>query len=116
MDPVKSVDLITAIYPGRAALNTREVARLLFGRQDRSAVQSVIRLLNAGTLIPDLRRLKGRWLIPIAALGAGLDKVPAVPTLRSVRIVGMSAPDQYSPTGRRRRKTNIGPRPGIPGY
>lgn len=32
-------------------------------------------LLNEGAFIPNLSKLKGRWLIPVAALGAALDNL-----------------------------------------
>lgn len=114
MDPINSIEVIRLIHPGRAALKPREVAVLLYGRDDLSAVQSVTKLLNEGTFIPNLSKLKGRWVIPVAALGAALDNLRAAHN-RPVRMVGMGMPTMCSPTGRRRRGTNIGPRPGIIG-
>lgn len=68
-----SKELLQSIFPGRVVLSPREVAMAMFGKSDRSATNSVRDLLQQGLLIPNLSMVRGRWLIPVAALGKALD-------------------------------------------
>jgi hypothetical protein len=68
-----TADIIRERFPGRAELGPDEVAAVLHGRTDRSAVQRVREELDRGLLVPGLRKRGGRWRVPVGPLVAALD-------------------------------------------
>lgn len=95
-----STEVLQAAFPGRVALNPREIAQAIYGagKDTRKRIEQVNRALNEGRLVPGLRKSGPRWLVPIAALGKALDRqVAAVPA----EDVGAE---------RRRPGANMGPR------
>ena len=80
-----SKELLQSIFPGRVVLSPQEVAMAMFGKSDRSATNSVRNLLQQGLLIPNLSMVRGRWLIPVAALGQALDDLHPEPLLEMIR-------------------------------
>lgn len=72
-----SKELLQTIFPSRVALSTKEVAMVLFGRTDRSAMNTIRDLPQQGLLLPNLSKVRNRWLIPVAALGRALDDLQA---------------------------------------
>lgn len=127
LDPLDGVDLdglralaltskehIEALFPGRICITPEELALAWKGKATKGVVQNIRRKLKDGTLIPGLKRDQGRWNIPVPAVVNVLDELTRVAEeARRVRAIGMpSGP----PAIKRRRGTNIGPRPGIIGY
>lgn len=127
LDPLDGVDLgelrvlaltskehIEALFPGRICITPEELALAWKGKATKGVVQSIRRKLKDGTLIPGLRRDGGRWNIPVPAVVNVLDELTRVAEeARRIRVVGMPS----SPVAtKRRRGTNIGPRPGIIGF
>lgn len=101
-----TLDLLRAKFPGQVMLSPRDIARAIYGdeKATRKRIEGVRKMLNDGTLCPDLRKTpsEGRWLIPIAALARALEKRYVVPV--------SSAPPTVHPRPRGRKMTNIGPR------
>ena len=103
-----SIERLHRLFPGRMTLTPKEVAHVLYGRDTRRVVERLRQKLEAGVLIPNLRRLDGRWLVPIIELARALDALAAPVCGRAV----------YSETTRsvvqtdvaKRRKSSIGPR------
>ncbi|MBN8921753.1 MAG: hypothetical protein J0I96_01545 [Rhodanobacter sp.] len=101
-----TLDLLRAKFPGQVMLTPREIARAIYGdaKATRKRIEGVRKMLEDGTLCPDLRKApsEGRWLIPIAALARALEK-RYVDTARNT-------PPIAHPRPRGRKMTNIGPR------
>lgn len=68
-----TLDIIRARFPGRATLTPEEVAEVIHGSADRAIVGGVRDALVKGIIIPGLRKLGGRWLVPVGPLAAALD-------------------------------------------
>jgi hypothetical protein len=98
-----NTEVLQDAFPGRAALSPKEIARALYGngRDTKKRVETVRAALDAGTLIPGLRKDGARWRVPIASLGAAMDA--------KVRLAqGGGSPDM--PPQRRKAHSTIGPR------
>lgn len=96
-----TADIIRARFPGRAELGPDEVAAVLHGRTDRSAVQRIREELERGLLVPGLRKRGGRWRVPVGPLVAALDGLadtppskPAAPAGRHTVVIPTPAPSQ----------------------
>lgn len=103
MGDKSSIEVLQEAFPGRAALSPKEIARALHGegKDTKKRVEAVRGALDAGTLIPGLRKDGARWRVPIAALGAAMDA--------RVRLAhGGGLPDM--PPQRRKAHSTIGPR------
>lgn len=98
-----STEVLQDAFPGRVTLSPKEVARAIHGEglYTKKRVEAVRNALDAGTLIPGLRKDGPRWRVPIAALGAALDA--------QVRAQGSKAA-QAEPPPRRSKHSTIGPR------
>lgn len=98
---VTSTELLQAAFPGRSSLSPKEVARAIYGegKDTRKRVEQINRALNEGRLVPGLRKDGPRWRIPIASLGAAMDR----------RVQPVATLDSPTPT-RRSRHNTIGPR------
>ncbi|RDS85948.1 hypothetical protein [Dyella psychrodurans] len=104
---MSTLDILRERFPGRVALTPKEIAQAIHGdaAATKKRVESIREKLDAGTLIPGIRKGKGekRWLVPIDALARALDD-RSRPDDRPV------LPPALVPVGRRSRMTNIGPR------
>lgn len=108
---------IAAKYPGLPHLNPKQVADVLWGRTDRSAVNSIRDRLMAGTLVPGLERHGGRWLIPTDDLIRIFDNLAnQVGKRSSERPSGSKQPSPSRGTGKRAFRAPIGDRVGIYGF
>jgi hypothetical protein len=105
---------LAAMFPGRICITPEELAQAWKGKTTKGVVQHIRRRLKEGTLIPGLKRDGGRWNIPVPAVANVLDDLTRnAEAARRVRVVGVSS---SPPANKKRRGTNIGPRPGIMGY
>lgn len=95
-----NIDLLRATFPGRVSLSPREVAVALRGKDTPKRVERVRAELDAGTLIPGLRKDGPRWRVPLLALAEAMDAI-ARP------LVDARAPGAPSTA---RRRSPIGPR------
>lgn len=69
-----TLDTLRAAFPPpRAMLTVEEVAEVIYGRSDLGGREAVTAGLRRGDIIPGLRKVGGRWLVPIAALADWLD-------------------------------------------
>lgn len=68
-----TLDIVKEKYPGRATLTPEDVAVVIHGNADRSTVQGVRDQLAAGLIVPGLRKLGGRWIVPVGPLVEALD-------------------------------------------
>jgi hypothetical protein len=68
-----TLDAIRSRFPKRATLTPDEVAEVIHGNSDRATVQGVREALSRGLIVPGLRKLGGRWLVPIGPLSTALD-------------------------------------------
>lgn len=84
-----TADVIRKRFPGRTELGPDEVAAVLHGRTDRSAVQRIREELERGILVPELRKRGGRWRVPVGYLVAALDGLIDTPLS-----------DRHAPAGR----------------
>ena len=97
-----TADIIRERFPGRAELGPDEVAAVLHGRTDRSAVQRIREELERGLLVPGLRKRGGRWRVPVGPLVAALDGLadtplspkPAAPAGRHTVVIPAPVPPQ----------------------
>jgi hypothetical protein len=98
--PMKSnLDLLRESFPNRIALSPKEVAKALCGKDTPKRVERVRAELDAGTLIPGLRKDGPRWRVPLVALAEAMDATARPP-------VDARAPSAPST----RRRSPIGPR------
>ena len=73
-----NLDALRAAFPPpRAMLTVEEVARVIYGRGDLGGREAVTAGLRRGDIIPGLRKVGGRWLVPIKALADWLDSLAA---------------------------------------
>lgn len=68
-----TLDAIRSRFPKRATLTPDEVAEVIHGNSDRATVQGVREALGRGLIVPGLRKLGGRWLVPVGPLATALD-------------------------------------------
>ena len=91
-----SSELLQSIFPGRVTLSPREVALAMYGKADRGAANAVQDLLQHGLLIPNLPKVRGRWLIPVAALGQWLDELQSEPVRPKMLFPTVASPRRSS--------------------
>lgn len=98
---LSSTEVLQASFPGRSSLSPKEIAQAIYGegKATKKRVEQINRALNEGRLVPGLRKDGARWRVPIAALGAAMDR----------RVQPVATYDTPTPT-RRSRHNTIGPR------
>lgn len=106
-----TLDLLPEMFPGKAMLTAEDVAKVLGRESNRAGREAVAAGLRRGDLLPGLRKVMGRWLVPITALADWIDGLaesaktsgPQVgPARRSV----VSKPQQAADAPRRGRLPN----------
>ncbi len=68
-----TLDLLREMFPGKAMLTAEDVARVLGRESNRAGREAVAAGLRRGDLLPGLRKVMGRWLVPITALADWID-------------------------------------------
>lgn len=98
---LSSTEVLQATFPGRSSLSPKEIAQAIYGegKDTKKRVEQINRALNEGRLVPGLRKDGARWRVPIAALGAAMDR----------RVQPVASFEPPTPT-RRSRHSTIGPR------
>lgn len=98
--------MLQAMFPGRVMLNVEDVAQVLGLEKGRAGREAISAALRRGDVLPGLRKVLGRWLVPITALADWLDSLsqqrevvtPPISTARR----GSSVDRGGRPTGRPR--------------
>ncbi|MCQ4163855.1 hypothetical protein [Tahibacter harae] len=68
-----TLDLLREMFPGKAMLTADDVAKVLGRDGNRAGREAVTAGLRRGDLLPGLRKVMGRWLVPITALADWID-------------------------------------------
>lgn len=68
-----TLGLLRDLFPGRAMLTAEDVAKVLGWDSNRAGRESVAAGIRRGDLLPGLRKVMGRWLVPITALADWMD-------------------------------------------
>lgn len=74
----ETLDLLRSMFPGKLMLTVEDVARVLGLREDRAGREAVTAALRNGTLLPGLRKVMGRWRVPMVSLARWLDGLNTV--------------------------------------
>lgn len=74
----ETLDQLRSMFPGKLMLTVEDVARVLGLREDRAGREAVTAALRNGTLLPGLRKVMGRWRVPIVSLARWLDGLNTV--------------------------------------
>lgn len=107
-------ELVEALFPGRLCITPEELAHAWKGKATRGVVQRIRGKLKDGTLIPGLQRNGGRWDIPVPSVATILEEMTRVAERsREPRVISNMGTQLRT---KRRRKTNIGPRPRLIGF
>lgn len=97
-------------YGARLTLNPREVAELIEGNSDALTVKSIHRRLANGSLVPNLRRSGGRWLVPVDALLDAVDALTQAPPAVRLSISPAGPPGPERRRGRKPMSPALGVR------
>lgn len=83
-----TLEVLQERFPGRIMLDLAAVADVLYQRGDRAAQEAVRAGIARGTVLPGLRKVTGKWLVPITTLAAWLDSLndqrPSAPPVERV--------------------------------
>lgn len=73
--------LLREMFPGKLMLTVEDVARVL-GRTGAGGYEQTREQLANGVVVPGLKKMGGKWLVPIAALANALDDLVDLDSLR----------------------------------
>lgn len=73
----ETFDLLRSMFPGKLMLTVEEVARVLGLPNGRAGREAVSAALRQGDLMPGLRKVMGRWRVPLVSLAKWLDGLNA---------------------------------------
>jgi hypothetical protein len=89
----ETLDLLRSMFPGKLMLTVEDVARVLGLPNGRAGREAVSAALRNGDVLPGLRKVIGRWRVPMVSLAKWLDGLSDQPaTARPPASVERGAP------------------------
>lgn len=102
----ETLDMLRSLFPGKVMLTVEDVAQVMGLEKGRAGREAISAALRRGDVLPGLRKVLGRWLVPITALANWLDSLSqqreVVPPPTSAARRGSSVDRGGRPTGRPR--------------